>query len=66
MNVLNEKITLLETEKKSGETKLAGLLADLEKVKAETAQLQAQIKEKDATIQRLENNVKLLKRELGQ
>jgi archaellum component FlaC len=41
-------------------------LADLEKVKAETAQLQAQIKEKDATIQRLENNVKLLKRELGQ
>lgn len=65
MNVLNEKVALLETEKKSGETKLAGLTADLEKVKAETTKLQVLIKDKDATIQRLENNVKLLKGELG-
>ncbi len=62
---LQEKITLLESDKKTGETKLAGLQADLDKVKAETVALKKQMEEKDATITRLENNVKLLKKELG-
>ena len=46
-----DKIALLETE--------------LEKVKVETGKLHAQIKEKETTISKLENNVKLLKKELG-
>ena len=66
MNVLNEKMALLESGKQSSETKIAGLQADLEKAKAETAKLQGQIREKDSAILRLENNVKLLKKELGQ
>lgn len=57
--VLNGKIT-------AGERKIAELQAQLEKSRAEVKNLQEQIKSKDETITRLENNVKLLKKELGQ
>jgi len=65
MKVLNDKISTLEQEKSSGEEKLAALQAQLKKAKAETNKLMAQMKEKDATITRLENNVKLLKKQIG-
>jgi len=65
MKVLNDKISTLEEEKSSGEEKLAALQAQLKKAKAETNKLMAQMKEKDATITRLENNVKLLKKQIG-
>jgi len=64
-NQLQEKISLLESEKLSGESKLASLQADLEKVRTETATIKKQMEEKNATITRLENNVTLLKKELG-
>jgi chromosome segregation ATPase len=62
---LAEKIDLLESQKKGGENKVTELQSQLEKIKSETAVLKAQIKEKDEAITRLENNVKLLKKELG-
>jgi chromosome segregation ATPase len=64
-NQLQERITLLQAEKNSGDTKLAALQTELDKVKAETTTLKRQITEKDAVITRLENNVALLKKELG-
>ena len=65
IKVLNDKISTLEEEKSSGEEKLAALQAQLKRAKAETNKLMAQMKEKDATITRLENNVKLLKKQIG-
>jgi chromosome segregation ATPase len=66
MNVLNEKISTLEGQKSTGEEKLANLQAELNKVKVETEKLKTQMKEKDATITRLQNNVKLLKSQIGE
>ena len=65
MNVLNEKISTLEDQKNAEEEKLADIQNELKKAKAETDKLKAQMKEKDATITRLENNVKLLKKQMG-
>ena len=40
-------------------------MAQLQKARAETKNLQAQLTEKDETIKMLQNNVNLLKNELG-
>ena len=65
LKLLQDKIKLVEASKKAGENTLAGLQADLAKVKTETDNLKAQLKEKDATITKLQNNVNLLKKEIG-
>lgn len=62
---LNEQVNMLDTEKRTVETKLEDLQAELQTIKAETATLKSEIEEKDSIITRLENNVKLLKKELG-
>ena len=56
---------VLQGKIQSGNDKVIDLQLQLDKVKDETINLQQQIKEKDETITRLENNVKLLKKELG-
>lgn len=65
MNVLKEKISTLEGQKSAGEEKLANLQLELKETKSETEKLKAQMKEKDAAITRLQNNVKLLKNQIG-
>ncbi len=62
---LTEKVSVLEGKLKTGENKIAELQEQLEKLKTETTGLKAQIKQKNESITRLENNVKLLKKELG-
>ena len=65
LKLLEDKVKLVEAGKIAGEEKLAGLQDDLALVKSETDKLKAQLKEKDATITRLQNNVNLLKKEIG-
>ncbi|PIF06316.1 MAG: hypothetical protein CSA36_02175 [Draconibacterium sp.] len=62
---LKDNAVLLEQKIQAGDQKLAGLQAKLEKVKNEITSLQQQMAEKDETITRLQNNVKLLKSEMG-
>ncbi len=61
----NDQAKVLEGKIKTGDNKMNVLQAELEKVKTEIRKLQAQMKEKEATITKLENNVKLLKKEIG-
>ncbi len=61
----NDQTKVMEGKIQAGNNKLTLLQTELDKVKAETGKLQAQIKEKEATILKLENNVKLLKKEIG-
>lgn len=61
----NDQAKVLEGKIKTGDNKINVLQAELEKVQTETGKLKAQMKEKEATITKLENNVKLLKREIG-
>lgn len=58
-------ISKLESEKLTQVNKLQENLEKLDQLQKIIAQLQAQIKEKDETITRLSNNVKLLKSQLG-
>jgi len=60
-----DQIAVLEGKIQTGDKKTADLQAQLDKIKADVVKLQEQIKTKDETITRLENNVKLLKQELG-
>ncbi len=62
---LNDKARVQDGKIAEGETKITELQSQLKKVEADTKKLQSQLKEKDATIMRLENNVKLLKKEIG-
>lgn len=65
VSVLNDQIASLEAEKARGEKQRAELEQQLQKMREETNNLKSQMQEKDATITRLQNNVNLLKRELG-
>lgn len=65
INRLKDEVGLLEEKLKTSAGKQEEFNERLKLVQAEVAKLQAQIKEKDATITRLENNVKLLKKQLG-
>ena len=62
---LTDRISVLTGQLKTEENKLANLQNQMEGVRSEVEALKAQIKEKDDTITRLENNVTLLKKELG-
>jgi chromosome segregation ATPase len=66
INRLNDEILTLEDEIERGEQQRQELEEELQKVKAETDALKAEINEKDVMITRLQNNVKLLKNELGE
>ena len=62
---MRDKVSQFEAGKTTNEKKIADLQAELENVKAETQKLKSEMSDKDATITRLENNVTLLKKELG-
>ncbi len=62
---MNDQQKMLEGKVKAGESEIAVLESKLTKVQAETEKLQAELKKKDTTILKLENNVKLLKKEMG-
>jgi chromosome segregation ATPase len=65
INRLEDELSLLEGKLKTSEGKQEEINERLKSVQAEVAKLQSLIKEKDAAITRLENNVKLLKKQLG-
>lgn len=60
-----EEVATTQSKLQNKETELADMQKELGKIKTETGKLQAQLKEKDVTITKLENNVKLLKKEIG-
>lgn len=60
-----DQLEAFEGEKIRSEKQLAGLEEQLSKLREETNSLNAQLKEKDETITRLQNNVNLLKKEIG-
>ncbi len=62
---LNDRIEALEAEIARGEKQRAELQQQILKLKQEIDALNEQIKTKDETITRLQNNVNLLKKELG-
>jgi chromosome segregation ATPase len=65
INALTDQIASLEREKERGEKERAGLEQQLVNRREEVNALKAQLNEKDETITRLQNNVNLLKKELG-
>jgi chromosome segregation ATPase len=65
IGTLNDQLSLLEAEKERDRQRLEELQQQLKNSQEEVTVLQEQIKAKDETITRLENNVNLLKRELG-
>ncbi len=65
LNLLNDKISVIETEKERETGKVDELQNRLTTIEQETNALKAQLREKDETITRLQNNVNLLKKELG-
>ncbi len=62
---LTDQLQALEGERIRSEKQLNELQQQLGKLRDETNSLNALIKEKDETITRLQNNVNLLKREIG-
>ncbi|MCA1760721.1 MAG: hypothetical protein LC658_13215 [Bacteroidales bacterium] len=65
INALTDQIASLEREKERGEKQRAALEQQLVNRREEVNALKAQLNEKDETITRLQNNVNLLKKELG-
>lgn len=65
INLLQDKVKMLNSEKEASDERLTNLQAKLDKAVAETNKLKDQLKEKDTIITRLENNVKLLKGQIG-
>ncbi len=65
INVLQDKLKTAQVENQRSEERLNTLRTELTSVRAETEKLRTQLQEKDATITRLENNVKLLKQQVG-
>lgn len=65
IDVLNDQISTLEAEKIRGGKEQEKLNQQVQKLKEETEALKGQLKAKDESITRLQNNVNLLKRELG-
>jgi chromosome segregation ATPase len=62
---LNDQAKLLEGQIKSGQSELEKQQNELEKAKAETSKLMEDLKEKEAQITKLQNQVNLLKKEIG-
>jgi chromosome segregation ATPase len=62
---LKDKMQVQKNSIDANADKIAALQLQLHKAQADTKKALSQKKEKDATIMRLENNVKLLKKELG-
>lgn len=65
LNLQKDEISALESKVNQVEQQREQLQQELQKVKTETENLKAEIEEKDAAIARLQNNVNLLKKELG-
>lgn len=65
MGVLNDKIEAMEAEKARGELQQNVLHQQMQKQRQEIDSLNNELKVKDEHIIRLQNNVNLLKRELG-
>jgi len=65
LTVLNDKISVLQSESESKSAENEELQQKLQALQQDINSLQSVIKEKDATITRLQNNVNLLKKELG-
>ncbi|WP_073001928.1 GumC domain-containing protein [Mariniphaga anaerophila] len=65
ITALTDQITAMETERGRAEKQRAELEQQLQKIREETNALKGQLQEKDETIKRLQNNVTLLKKELG-
>ena len=65
INLLNDKIAVLQSEKETEAQKTGELEQKLQVLQDNVNALQTKIKEKDETITRLQNNVNLLKKELG-
>ncbi|MDD4225827.1 MAG: hypothetical protein WCY58_03485 [Mariniphaga sp.] len=65
IGTLGDQLSLLEAEKVKGERLNEELQEKLQRALVEAGELKKQIQERDETITRLQNNVNLLKRELG-
>lgn len=65
LNLQKDEISSLESKVNQVEQQREQLQQELQKMKTETENLKAEIEEKDAEIKRLQNNVNLLKKELG-
>jgi chromosome segregation ATPase len=65
MDVLKSQIEALEAEKARGEKQQEDLQQQIQQLREEIEVLNGTLKEKDVTITRLQNNVNLLKKELG-
>lgn len=65
INALNDQMEALKTEIARGEKQQELLKQQMEEMKQEMNALNEQLAEKDVTISRLQNNVNLLKKELG-
>jgi len=65
MGILNDQVEALEGEKLRGERQQDVFRQQIEKLKQDIDSLNSELKVKDENIIRLQNNVNLLKRELG-
>lgn len=65
MSVLNNQVEALEAEKMRGERQQEVLRQQISKLEQDIDSLNSELKVKDENIIRLQNNVNLLKRELG-
>lgn len=63
---MKEKAKLLEGQITSGKEGIAKLQGELDKAKAATAKVRGEMQTKDAEITKLQNQVKLLKNQIGQ
>ncbi len=65
INTLTDQMSFLENEKEAAARQQEAQMQQVENLKKEINTLKGQISEKDQTITRLQNNVNLLKREIG-
>lgn len=65
IGLMEDKIQQLQNEVENKDKNIEQLRNELQNVRSQVAELKKQLQEKDVTITRLENNVKLLKQELG-
>ncbi len=65
INTLSDQLSFFENEKEAAKQQQEAQMQQVENLKNEINTLKGQISEKDQAITRLQNNVNLLKRELG-
>lgn len=65
INTLTDQLSFLENEKEAAKQQQEAQMQQVENLKKEINTLKGQISEKDQAITRLQNNVNLLKKELG-